>query len=103
MEANAYSKYALKDLHQSIDLIDRKIAHSAKGEVILGTTNQYYFCQTTKGTSASGKTAGQATAQTRTQTREAEFCARLAIRESRPDDRGRIPIPVVLRDGNCLV
>lgn len=27
MEANAYSKYALKDLHQSIELIDRKITH----------------------------------------------------------------------------
>lgn len=27
MEANAYSKYALKDLHESISLIDRKIAH----------------------------------------------------------------------------
>jgi hypothetical protein len=27
MEANPYSKYALKDVHQSIDLIDRKITH----------------------------------------------------------------------------
>ena len=27
MEANAYSKYALKDLHQAIDLLDRKISH----------------------------------------------------------------------------
>lgn len=27
MEANTYSKYALKDLHQSIDLIDRKLTH----------------------------------------------------------------------------
>lgn len=32
MEANAYSKYALKDLHQSIALIDRKIAHSTNFE-----------------------------------------------------------------------
>ena len=27
MEANAYSKYALKDLHQAIELIDRKMNH----------------------------------------------------------------------------
>jgi len=27
MQANAYSPYVLKDLHQAIDLIDRKIAH----------------------------------------------------------------------------
>ncbi len=27
MVGNSYSKYALKDLHQSIDLIDRKITH----------------------------------------------------------------------------
>jgi hypothetical protein len=27
MEANAYSQYALKDLHQSIDLIDRQMTH----------------------------------------------------------------------------
>jgi len=27
MQANAYSPYALKDLHQAIDLIDRKIAY----------------------------------------------------------------------------
>jgi hypothetical protein len=27
MQANAYSPYALKDLHQAIDLIDRKITH----------------------------------------------------------------------------
>ena len=27
MEANSYSKYALKDLHQAIDLLDRKISH----------------------------------------------------------------------------
>lgn len=29
MQANAYSQYALKDLHQAIDLMDRKIAHCA--------------------------------------------------------------------------
>ncbi|MGA8530465.1 MAG: hypothetical protein WB622_12180 [Acidobacteriaceae bacterium] len=27
MQANVYSKYALKDLHEAIDLIDRKIQH----------------------------------------------------------------------------
>jgi hypothetical protein len=27
MQANAYSPYALKDLHQAIDLIDRKISY----------------------------------------------------------------------------
>lgn len=27
MQANAYSKYALRDLHESISLIDRKINH----------------------------------------------------------------------------
>lgn len=27
MEANAYSKYALRDLHQAIDLLDRKMIH----------------------------------------------------------------------------
>lgn len=27
MQANTYSPYALKDLYQAIDLIDRKIAH----------------------------------------------------------------------------
>lgn len=27
MQANVYSPYALKDLHQAIDLIDRKITH----------------------------------------------------------------------------
>jgi hypothetical protein len=27
MQANAYSKYALKDLHDAIDLIDRKIGY----------------------------------------------------------------------------
>ncbi|HEX4039091.1 MAG TPA: hypothetical protein VHX37_13605 [Acidobacteriaceae bacterium] len=27
MQANAYSPYALKDLHQAIDLIDRKITY----------------------------------------------------------------------------
>lgn len=33
MQANAYSSYALKDLHQAIDLIDRKIAHGRTLEV----------------------------------------------------------------------
>lgn len=28
MQANAYSQYALKDLHQAIDLMDRKISYS---------------------------------------------------------------------------
>lgn len=28
MQANAYSPYALKDLHQAIDLMDRKIIYS---------------------------------------------------------------------------
>jgi hypothetical protein len=32
MQANAYSPWALKDLHQAIDLIDRKIAYCAAGE-----------------------------------------------------------------------
>ena len=32
MQANAYSPYALKDLHQAIDLIDRKIAFGRNGE-----------------------------------------------------------------------
>jgi len=27
MQANAYSQYALNDLHQAIDLMDRKIVH----------------------------------------------------------------------------
>lgn len=27
MQANAYSQYALKDLHQAIDLMDRKISY----------------------------------------------------------------------------
>lgn len=39
MEANAYSKYALKDLHQAIDLLDRKISHCSALETFdsLGT------------------------------------------------------------------
>jgi len=32
MQANAYSPYALKDLHQAIDLIDRKIAYGKTRE-----------------------------------------------------------------------
>ncbi len=32
MQANAYSPYALKDLHQAIDLIDRKIAYGETWE-----------------------------------------------------------------------
>jgi hypothetical protein len=32
MQANAYSPYALKDLHLAIDLIDRKITHSSSLE-----------------------------------------------------------------------
>ena len=32
MQANAYSPYALKDLHQAIDLIDRKINHCKTAE-----------------------------------------------------------------------
>lgn len=32
MQANAYSPYALKDLHQAIDLIDRKISYCNTGE-----------------------------------------------------------------------
>lgn len=34
METNAHSKYALKDLHQAIDLLDRKISHCRSLEVI---------------------------------------------------------------------
>ena len=34
MEANAYSKYALKDLHQAIDLLDRKINHCMTVELL---------------------------------------------------------------------
>lgn len=33
MQANVYTPYALKDLHQAIDLIDRKITHSNTLEV----------------------------------------------------------------------
>lgn len=32
MQANAYSSYALKDLHQAIDLIDRKITYCRNWE-----------------------------------------------------------------------
>ena len=32
MQANAYSSYALKDLHQAIDLIDRKIVYCRNWE-----------------------------------------------------------------------
>jgi hypothetical protein len=32
MEANSYSKYALKDLHHSIALIDRRIVYCGKDE-----------------------------------------------------------------------
>lgn len=32
MQANAFSPYALKDLHQAIDLIDRKLAFARAGE-----------------------------------------------------------------------
>lgn len=32
MQANAYSPYALKDLHQAIDLIDRKIIYCTNWE-----------------------------------------------------------------------
>jgi hypothetical protein len=32
MQANSYSPYALKDLHQAIDLIDRKIAYGRNQE-----------------------------------------------------------------------
>ena len=39
MEASSYSKYALKDLHQAIDLLDRKISHCTALETFdsLGT------------------------------------------------------------------
>lgn len=39
METSAYSKYALKDLYQAIDLLDRKISHCSALEVFdsLGT------------------------------------------------------------------
>jgi hypothetical protein len=33
MQANAYSQYALKDLHQAIDLMDRKITYCNTLEV----------------------------------------------------------------------
>lgn len=33
MQANSYSPYALKDMYQSIDLIDRKIASSVSWEI----------------------------------------------------------------------
>ncbi|MGA7524874.1 MAG: hypothetical protein WBW84_20660 [Acidobacteriaceae bacterium] len=33
MQANVYSQYALKDLHEAIDLIDRKIHHCRTFEV----------------------------------------------------------------------
>ncbi len=33
MQANAYSKYALKDLHEAIELIDRKIQHCRNFEL----------------------------------------------------------------------
>jgi len=33
MQSNAYSPYALKDLYQAIDLIDRKIAYNQTFEV----------------------------------------------------------------------
>lgn len=33
MQANSYSPYALKDLHQAIDLMDRKIAWCSSGEI----------------------------------------------------------------------
>jgi hypothetical protein len=33
MQANAYSEYALKDLHQAIDLMDRKIVYCNTLEV----------------------------------------------------------------------
>lgn len=32
MQTNSYSPYALKDMYQSIDLIDRKIAHGTAWE-----------------------------------------------------------------------
>lgn len=32
MQPNAYSSYALRDLHQAIDLIDRKIVYCRDGE-----------------------------------------------------------------------
>ena len=33
MEVNAYSKYALRDLYQAIDLLDRKINHCTALEI----------------------------------------------------------------------
>ena len=35
MQANAYSPYALKDLHQAIDLIDRKIVYCRNWEAFV--------------------------------------------------------------------
>ncbi len=43
MPTNSYSHYALKDLYQAIDLMDRKIAHGRNSETLESAETQESF------------------------------------------------------------